>query len=107
MIKEYFDRVIVKKQNFENLLEDSPKVTHEPIPRIISKQFGIKLGPFSPEGIDSVLRIIKNRKAAGLDEISPEVWKIRQFDDILLRHCNAIYNQNNRHMDEWIHHLLP
>ena len=33
------------------------------------------LGPFSKEELDSVLRKIKNRKAAGLDEISPEVWK--------------------------------
>ena len=24
----------------------------------------------------------------------PEVWKTRQFDDIPLRHCNAVYNQN-------------
>ena len=23
-----------------------------------------------------------------------EVWKTRKFDDILLQHCNAIYNQN-------------
>ena len=43
---------------------------------------------------NSVLRKIKNRKAAGLDEIPPEVWKIRQFEDILLQHCNAVYNQN-------------
>ena len=42
---------------------------------------------------------IKNRKAAGLDEIPPEVWKTRQFDDILLRHCNAVYNQNP--IDRW------
>ena len=35
-----------------------------------------------------------NRKAAGLNEIPPEVWKTRQFDDTLLRHCNAVYNQN-------------
>ena len=33
------------------------------------------------------------QKAAGLDEIPPEVWKTRQFDDILVQHCNAIYNQ--------------
>ena len=26
-----------------------------------------------------------------LDEIPPEVWKTRKFDDILLRHCNAVY----------------
>ena len=43
---------------------------------------------------------IKNRKAAGLDEIPPEVWKTRQFDDILLRHCNAVYNQNP--IDRWM-----
>ena len=49
---------------------------------------------FTQEELDSVLRKIKNRKAAGLDEIPPEVWKTRQFDDILLRHCNAVYNQN-------------
>ena len=45
------------------------KVTHEPITRIISKQLDIKLGPFTQEELDSVLRKIKNRKAAGLDEI--------------------------------------
>ena len=59
----------------------------------------IKLGPFTQEELDSVLRKIKNRKAAGLDEIPPEVWKTRQFDDILLRHCNAVYNQNP--IDRW------
>ena len=68
--------------------------------RIISKQLDIKLGPFTQEELDSVLRKIKNRKAAGLDEISPEVWKTRQFDDILLGHCNAVYNQNP--IDRWM-----
>ena len=71
----------------------------EPITRIISKQLDIKLGPFTQEELDSVLRKIKNRKAAGLDEIPPEVWKTKQFDDILLRHCNAVYNQNP--IDRW------
>ena len=32
--------------------------------------------------------------------IPPEVWKTRQFDDILLRHCNAVYNQNP--IDRWM-----
>ena len=36
----------------------------------------------------------------GLDEIPPEVWKTRQFDDILLRHCNEVYNQNP--IDRWM-----
>ena len=28
------------------------------------------------------------------------IWKARQFDDILLRHCNAFYNQNP--IDRWM-----
>ena len=51
------------------------------------------------EELDSVLRNYQKRKTAGLDEIPPEVWKTRQFDDILLRHCNAIHNQNT--IDRW------
>ena len=44
----------------------------------------IKLGQFAQEELDSVLRKIKNRKAAGLDEISSEECKTKEFDDILL-----------------------
>ena len=76
------------------------EVTNEPIPRIISKQLDIKLGPFTKEELDSVLRKIKNRKAAGLDKIPPEIWKTRQFDNILLRQCNAVYNQNR--IERWM-----
>ena len=94
------ERIKLWKQHFENLLGNPPKITHEPITRIISKQLDIKLGPFTQEELDSVLRKIKNRKAAGLDEIPPEVWKTRQIDDILLRHCNAVYNQNP--IDRWM-----
>ena len=89
------ERIKLWKQHFENLLENPTKVMHEPITRIISKQLDIKLGPFAQEELDLVLRKIKNRN----DEIPPEVWKTRQFDDILLRHCNAVYNQNP--IDRW------
>ena len=78
------ERIKMWKQHFENLLGNPLKVMHELITRIISKQLDIKLGPFTQEELDSVLRKIKNRKAAGLDKIPPEVWKTRQFDDILL-----------------------
>ena len=94
------ERIKLWKQHFENLLGNPPKITHEPITRIISKQLDIKLGPFTQEELDSVLRKINNRKAAGLDEIPSEVWKTRQFDDILLQHCNAVYNQNP--IDRWM-----
>ena len=92
------ERIKLWKQPFENPLGNPPKVTYEQITRIISKQLDIKLGSFTQE-LDSVLRKIKNRKAVGLDEIPPEVWKTRQFDDTLLRHCNA----SDRHMEEgWL-----
>ena len=41
--------------------------------KIISNQLDIKLGQFMQEKLDIVLRKIKNRKTAGLDEIPPEV----------------------------------
>ena len=64
------ERIQIWKQHYENLLGNPPYVTHEPITRII-KQLDIKLGPFTQEELHSVLRKIKNRKAAGLDEIPP------------------------------------
>ena len=88
------ERIKLWKQHFENPLGNPPKITNESIIRNISKQLNIKLGPFTKEELDSVLRKIKNRKAAGLDEIPPEEWKTTQFDNILLRQCNAVYNQN-------------
>ena len=94
------ERVKLWKQHFEYLLGNPTEITDEPITRIISKQLDIKLGPFTKEKLDSVLRKIKNRKAAGLDEIPPEVWKTRQFDDILLRQCHAVYNQNR--IERWM-----
>ena len=87
------------KQHFENLLRKPLKVTHEPITKVISNQWDIKLGQFTQEELDSVQRKIKNKKAAGLDEIPPEVWKTREVNGILLWHCNAVYNQNT--IDRW------
>ena len=65
------ERVKLWEQHFKNLLGSPPKITDEPITRIISKQLDIKLGPFTKEELNSVLKKIKNRKAAGLDEIPP------------------------------------
>ena len=75
-----------------------------PVTKIISKQLDIKLGPFTQEELYSVLR--KIRKVAGLDEIPPKVWKTKEFDDTLLRYCNAVYNQNP--IDRWMKgYILP
>ena len=79
-------------KHFENLLEKLPKVRDKPITKIVCNPLDIKLRQFT-------LEELKNKKAAGLDEIFPEVWKIREFDDTLLQPCNAIYNQNT--IDIW------
>ena len=88
------ERIHLWKQHFEKLLGKPPKVTHKAMTRIISNQLDIKLLQFKQKELNSILRKIKNRKAAGLGEIPTEIWKTRQFDDILLRHCNAVYNLN-------------
>ena len=59
------ERIKLWKQHFENLLGNPPKITHEPITRIISKQLDIKLGPFTQEELDSVLRKLKIGKLQG------------------------------------------
>ena len=94
------ERIHLGKQHFANLLGNPPGVAQEQITRILSEQLDIKLGPFTQEELDSVVIKIKNMKAAGLDEIPPQVWKTTKFDDILLRHCNAVYNQNP--IDRWM-----
>ena len=59
------ERIKLWKQHLKNLLGNPPKVTHEPITRIISKQLDIKLGPFTQEELDSVLRKLKIGKLQG------------------------------------------
>ena len=100
------EQIHLWKQHLMNLLGKSPKVMNEPITKIISNQLDIKLGQFLQEELDEVLRKIKNRKTASLDEIPPAVWKTRKFSKILLRYCNAIYNQNI--IDRWTKNcILP
>ena len=92
------ERIHPRKQHFKNLLGKSPKVTNKPITKINSNQLDIKLRQFTRE-LDVILGKNQNRKAAGLDEIPLEVWKTRKLDDILLRYCNTVYNQNT--IDRW------
>ena len=66
------------------LQKQPPKATHEPITKIKSNQLDIKLGQFTQKELDSVLRKIKTGKPTMVDEISTEVWKTKECDDILL-----------------------
>ena len=92
------------KEHFKNLLGKHLEVTDKSITKIINNQLDIKLGHFMQDEFDVVQRKIKNRKAAGLDEMPPEVWKTRKFDDIMLAYCNALYNHNttDRSTKGWV-----
>ena len=68
-------------EHFKNLLGKSRTVIDKPIKKIINYQ----LGQLTQGEIDVVLREIKNRKAAGINERPPEVGKTRKFHDLLLR----------------------
>ena len=59
----------------------------------------VKLGHFTPDELNVVLKKIKNNKAAGLDNIPPEIWKTRAFDQILLQLCNDVYD--GKPIDKW------
>ena len=75
------------------------------IPKIIYNQLDIKIGQFTQKELDSGLRKIKNKKTARLDEIPTEEWKPREFDGILLRNYNAVYNKNPT--DRWTKECIP
>ena len=92
------------KEHFKNLLGKSPKVTDKPITKIINDLQDIKQGQFTQE-LNVVLTQIKNRKAAGLDEIPQEVCKTRKFDDLLLCFCNDVYNLNT--IKRWTKGCIP
>ena len=84
------ERIKLWKQHFKNLLGNPPKVTHEPITRIITKQLDIKLGPFTQEELDSVLRKLKIGKLQGWTRFPQKYGR----PDNSTTYCNAVYNQN-------------
>ena len=56
---------------------------------MINGHLDIKVEQFTDESLDANLKKLKNqkiksKKAAGLDEIPPEVQKTKKFDDVLL-----------------------
>ena len=58
------------EEHFKNLLENIPEVTDKPTDKIIYSQ-DTKLEHFVEEELDAILKKIKSRKAASLDEIPP------------------------------------
>ena len=92
------DRCKQWKNHFKNLLGNPPVIQDHPIQNI-SQQLNIKCGHFSNDELDKALNNLKMNKKAGLDQIPPEVWLTRKFDDMLLHFCNSVYDQNQ--IEKW------
>ena len=83
------ERIKIWKQHFENL-GNPPKVTNEPITTIISKQLDIKLGPFTQEELDSVLKKLKIGKLQGLTRFHQKYGR----PDNLTTYCSDSVTQS-------------
>ena len=67
------ERIQMWKEHFKNLLGNSPKITHNPITKIIDKQLDNKLGQFTQEELNGVQGKIKSREVASLEELPRDV----------------------------------
>ena len=79
--------------HFQNVLGKWPIVSDSNIEKCIEHELEIKTGPFNEPKLDLVLKKLKNKKAAGLDEIPPEAWETWKSND-LLYYYNEVYNGN-------------
>ena len=93
--KSHDERISKWKNHFQNLLGKQPNVLDVQIELNSAQQeLPIKTGPFNGSELEVVLGKLKNKKAAGLDNIPPEVWKTQKFNDLLLHYCNEVYKGN-------------
>ena len=70
------------KEHFKNLFKNSPEITIKltlPQRKIINGQLDMKLGQFTEEKLDAVLKKITSRKTPGFNKILSEVWKTRKY----------------------------
>ena len=93
--KDDEERLKLWKEHFKNLLGKHPVTIPSEMIKIVDETLPIKIGPFTENELQSVIKAIKNKKSAGLDEIPPEVWKSGMFDQELLMFCNQVYNQED------------
>ena len=65
--------MLLRMNHFQNLLGNSPIVSDKTIEKVIEHELEIKTWPFNKLELDLILNKLKNKKAAGLDGVSPEV----------------------------------
>ena len=102
------ERVNTWFAHFKNLLGKPPEVDdlEEEIPNIL-EGLEIKDTQFSLEEFRKVKSSLKTGKAAGPDDIPPEVFKLCNFDDICLDFCNNALMDNDK-PDLWsLMNIIP
>ena len=97
--KNETERVNLWKEHFQKLLGLQATSENVNVTPIIDNDLGIKSGSFTMDELKAVLQNTKSAKACGLHNIPGEVWKLDDFNDILLQLCNAVYNGNQ--IDKW------
>ena len=97
--KNETERVNLWKEHFQKLLGLQPTSENVNVTPIMDKDIGIKSGNFTMDELKTALQNTKSAKACGLDNIPGEVWKLDDFNDILLQLCNAVYNDSP--IDKW------
>ena len=91
------ERVNTWFTHFKNLLGNPPEVEEpdEQIPNVF-QDLDIKDDPFTLEEFKKVKSSLKVGKAAGPDDIPPEVFKSCDFDEICLDLCNDALIKNDK-----------
>ena len=91
------ERVTTWFSHFKNLLGSPPDVEDpdEEIPTVF-EDLDIKDDPFTLDEFRKVKSSIKIGKAAGPDEIPPDVYRSCDFDEICLDFCNRALMENDK-----------
>lgn len=102
------DRLKKWQQYFSDLLGKEPIVAGDPnvnIPTVL-QNLNIESGPFSKGEYVKVKNRLTLGKAAGPDEVSPEILKLCDFDDIMLSFSNSLFLGDKP--EQWsIGNLIP
>ena len=93
---------------FQNLLGRSPKVKDKHFIKIFNNQLDIKLGHFTQEELDVVLKLLKTRKLPVLMKYHQKYGTQGNSTIYCSDTVTAVYNQNTiRRMDKRLYPPFP
>ncbi|XP_072046823.1 uncharacterized protein [Amphiura filiformis] len=94
--------------HFQQLLGNPPVITNEDEPiEQVQREFDMRTDAFDQEEYEAAKKVINEGKSAGDDDITPEVLKRCNLDDIILSFCNEAL-LHGRKPEQWsILNLIP